>query len=214
MNKEQEAIYVSYFMNHGIAPLQFRWIEENSETRNIKKGDAIIHKGAVVDRIFLVVHGSTHAHVDGKRFTAASSTPETRGDQLEGGDSGAWIGDLAFLDWQGRQSGSELTPMGNSSIQNKERRLSMYTITADEDSKIMVWTYERMEELMETSPDMRAAVVRAITAAVVGKFVNLTIQDINSSRSHSRWVSWLRHWSSGGDRSQIKIGSADVQPSR
>ena len=205
MSKEQEEIYENFFMNHGVTPIQFSWIEGKAETICVKKGHALIGKGDVVDRIFLVVHGSTHAHVDGQPFTAASTSPETRGDQLEGGDSGAWIGELAFLDYFHRRHDNNMMDQSEDQTCRQGRRISLYTITADEDCKIMVWTYATMEELMEMSSDLRSAMVRAITAAIVAKFVNLTIGNVDGSDLN--WISWLSSWQSK-DGSQIKVGSA------
>jgi CRP-like cAMP-binding protein len=205
MTGEQEAIYVNFFMNHGVTPLQFSWIEGKAKKIYIKKGDALIHKGDVVDRIFLVVKGSTHAHVRGHRLTAASTSPATKGDQLEGGDSGAWIGELAFLDYIHRRHDDHLMDQVENSHRRRRRLLSLYTIIADDDCEVLVWTYEAMEELMQTSSDLRSAIVRAITAAVVAKFVNLTVGNID--RPRMSWVAWLTFWTSK-DRTTIKEGSA------
>jgi CRP-like cAMP-binding protein len=205
MSEEQERIFVSFFMNHGVTPMQFSWIEAKAETIYVKKGHPLIQKGDVVDRIFLVVHGSTHAHIDGQRLTAASTSPETRGDQLEGGDSGAWIGELAFLDYFHRRHDNTVTDLSIDPASRQGRGVSLYTIIADDDCKIMVWTYATMEELMGMSSDLCSAMVRATTAAVVAKFVNLTIGNVDGSDLNL--ISWLPYWQLN-DGSQIKVGSA------
>jgi len=187
MTEEQERIFVDYFMDHGVTPLQFSWVEAKATTRLVKKGEKLIQKGHVIDRIFLVVQGSTHAHILGQRLTAASSSPATRGDQLEGGDSGAWIGELAFLDWFHRRHDDDEPT--NKKAAKLGRGVSMYTIVADEDCQVMEWSHEAMEELLETSTDLRAALTRAITAAVVAKVVNLTIGDVG--RANQSWIGWL-----------------------
>jgi hypothetical protein len=50
----------------------------------------------------------------------------------------------------------------------------------------MSWSHDDMEELMETSVDLRSALSRAMSSALVGKVVNLTI-----SRSQHEGVPWL-----------------------
>lgn len=45
----------------------------------------------------------------------------------------------------------------------------MYTIVAAEDCLVLRWSHEDMQALMQKSTDMRAALTRAMTAAVVGK---------------------------------------------
>lgn len=188
MTEEQERIFIEYFMEHGVTPLQFKRVEEMAKTKIVQKGQALIRKGDDVDRIFLVVSGSTHAHILGRKLTAASTGPETRGDQLQGGDSGAWIGELTFLDWfYRRQEGS--SSQQTMSVDKFGPGGSMYTILADENCRVMEWTHEAMEELMGTSTDLRAALTRAITAAVVAKVVNLSITHVD--RSKQSWIAWL-----------------------
>lgn len=200
MTEEQERIFVDYFMNHGVTPLQFMWVEGKATTKLFKKGETLIHKGDTIDRIFLVVKGSTHAHILGQRLTAASSGPKTRGDQLEGGDSGAWIGEMAFLDWFHRRHDNDDQTKNAARL---GRGVSMYTIIVDEDCQVMEWSHEAMEELMEMSTDLRAALTRAITAAVVAKVVNLTIGDVD--RPTESWISWLVDWNSkDGTRIQVE----------
>lgn len=62
----------------------------------LEKGDAIIRKGAKLDHIYLIVDGSTQAHIMGRHLTAQSSSA---GAKIKmGGDSGAWVGEMTFLD--------------------------------------------------------------------------------------------------------------------
>ena len=190
MSPEQEQVFVDFFMDHGVTPIQFSWIEEKATHLKVKKGKILIHKGDLVDRIFLVVRGSTHAHVWGRKLEAVSASSPNRGDQLAGGDSGSWIGEMAFLDWFQRRH-EEIDPnLPKEQHSRFGRGVSMYTIIADEDCEILAWSHEAMEELMEKSNDLRAALTRAMTAEVVAKVVNLTIE-----RSNQRsWTSWLRYW--------------------
>lgn len=190
MNERQERMFVDYFMNHGITPLQFSWIEEKAQILRVPQGECLIRKGEKVDRIFLVIEGSTHAHILGRRLTAASTSMETRGDQLEGGDSGAWIGEMAFLHWL-HQRDDLAQSDSNEGFQGRiGRGVSMYTIIADEDCTVLSWSHETMAELMETSSDLRSALTRAMTAAVVGKVVNLSISDSHKI-SERGWTKWL-----------------------
>lgn len=161
-----------------------------------------------MDRVFLVVKGSTHAHIDGKRLSAASTSPETRGDQLEGGDSGAWIGELAFLDHYHRMHLDLDNAAGQ--LENDDRigrGLALYTILADDDCEILVWSHNMMDELMELSADLRSALTRAITSAVVAKEVNLTIGNIDRSKWH--WASWLTGWAIN-DGTHINLESSTM----
>ena len=64
----------------------------------------------------------------------------------------------------------------------------MYTIVAQDDCTVLVWSHDDMEAMMERSTDMRAALTRAMTSAVVAKVVNFTV-----SRTKP-WSAWLDDW--------------------
>lgn len=67
---------------------------------------------------------------------------------------------------------------------------SLYTVIATDDCTVMQWSHKDMAELMEFSNDMRAALTRAMTSAIVAKVVHFTV-----SRSHAKtWSSLLGDW--------------------
>ena len=68
---------------------------------------------------------------------------------------------------------------------------SMYTIVAQEDCVVLRWRHDVMEGLMEKSTDMRAALTRAMTAAIVGKVINFTV---SRSKANQTWTTWLGDW--------------------
>jgi len=193
MTEEQERIFVDFFMGHGVTPLQFQWIYDKAKKMKVRKGTAIIEKGDIVDRIFLVVKGSTHNHVEGQKLTADSSVPD------------AWIGEMAYLDWFYRRH-EEDTSAGDAEESNAlkfGRGVSMYTVLADEDCDVLVWDHDIMEGLMEKSVDLRSALTRAMTAAVSAKIISLTIAKVDASKS---WISWLSTWTAkDGSRVQIDV---------
>eukprot|EP00531_Pseudo-nitzschia_arenysensis_P010179 CAMPEP_0116134640 /NCGR_PEP_ID=MMETSP0329-20121206/10760_1 /TAXON_ID=697910 /ORGANISM="Pseudo-nitzschia arenysensis, Strain B593" /LENGTH=431 /DNA_ID=CAMNT_0003629377 /DNA_START=9 /DNA_END=1304 /DNA_ORIENTATION=- len=230
MTKNQERIFVDFFMPHGVTPKQFERIEQSSEVIQLKKGELLIQKGEKPHSVYLIVEGSTNALRLGRRLTAASTTFETRGLQKEGGDSGAWAGEMAFLKqfWEKEQraivsKGEEKATTNSSEENDKEEsdskgavkiqhipsgRISeayIYSIIATEDCTVMSWSHEQMEELMKSSTDLRAALTRAMSSALVGKVVNLTM-----SRSQNTavppWLEWLKEWKST-DGTSVEIDS-------
>lgn len=66
---------------------------------------------------------------------------------------------------------------------NDQTFLSMYTIRAQQDCYVLRWSFQDMEELMGRSSDMKSALHRAITAAVVGKVINFTASPSDSECS-------------------------------
>lgn len=71
----------------------------------------------------------------------------------------------------------------------------LYTITARDDCTVLRWSHEQMQELIEYSMDMRSALIRAMTAAIVGKVVNFTVSRKNAAMAPSL-STWLGDWRS------------------
>jgi CRP-like cAMP-binding protein len=216
MTDQQEDIFVEHFMPHGVTPKQFEKIYRKADKIKFKKNDLIVRAGDKLDRIYLVVSGSTQASILGRHVTAASTTPETKGDQKQGGDSGAWVGEMAFLDsfWEKEQAKMKLTKKKTGQVDKKanteqpssakaDLTKAIYTIVTTEDTTVMSWTHDDMAELMNTSGDLRSALTRAMTSALVGKVVNLTISRSNNTLPN--WSTWLSEWSrNDGTRVEVK----------
>mmetsp|Transcript_48710 Transcript_48710/g.55188 ORF Transcript_48710/g.55188 Transcript_48710/m.55188 type:complete len:429 (+) Transcript_48710:955-2241(+) len=232
MTKDEEKVYVDFFMPHGVTPKQFQRIEQSAEIFQLKKDDLLVRKGYKPDRVYLIVEGSTDALVLGRRLTAASTNSDTKGDQKEGGDSGAWAGEMAFLKqfWEKEQK-SIIQHTEDTTTNNEEKDeddydeiarivdskmniksppaggissfdVFLYSIIAAEDCTIMSWSHKEMEALMKSSIDLRSALTRAMSSALVGKVVNLTI-----SRSHNTkipWSVWLKDWKTK-DGSSVEV---------
>lgn len=220
MNKEGEKIFVDFFMPHGVTPKQFERIEKSSKMLKLKKGELLIQKGERPHSVYLIVEGSTNALVLGRRLTAASTTFETKGGQKEGGDSGAWAGEMAFLKrfWEKEQrliiqqsedraanteTNKQATINTHSTVNVQSVKsipiggisdAYIYSIVALEDCSVMAWSHEEMEDLMKSSTDLWAALTRAMSSALVGKVVNLTVSRTLNARVP--WLEWLKDWKS------------------
>ena len=114
-------------------------------------------------------------------------------------DSGAWAGEIAFLNsyWEKEQGRAQTT-----------KDVAFYSIVVKEDSEVYSWSHGDMEKLMESSADMRSALTRAMSLAVVGKVVNLTV---SRSYQSSPWSVWLKDWSVGGDKDKTSVEVRNVQ---
>lgn len=193
MSPKEEAAFVEHFMPHGITPRQFQRICEKANIFRLKKGECLIRKGDEMDYVYLIAKGSTTAHILGRRITAASTGPDLRKEPKEGGDSGAWAGEMSFLNayWE-KEQGKQRTI----------KDVALYTIVAKEDCEVLAWSHDDMIELMESSTDMRSALTRAMSLAVVGKVVNLTV-----SRTHQSapWSTWLKDWKSESGTTNVEV---------
>jgi len=197
MSEEQQKIFVNHFMCHGITPKQYERILDKAKKLRLKKGDVLIRSGEKMEHLYLVTEGSTRALILGRFVTAASTNQETKGDRKAGGDSGAWIGEMAFLD--------NLWELEEGKISTQARKKSagaIYTITCDEDCKVLSWSHEDMATLMGMSADLRSGLTRAMTSALVGKVVNLTVSKTNQGLP--LWSKWLSHWNSA-DGVEVKL---------
>ena len=230
MTEEEERVFVDFFMPHGVTPKQFERIEKSAKVFQLKKGELLIQKGEKPHSVYLIVEGSTNALVLGRRLSAASTNFETKGDQKKGGDSGAWAGEMAFLKqyWEEeqRQQRSIIQQSENkgASIETTKQATAnadpkvnvktwptggiseayIYSIIVTEDCTVMSWSHKEMEELMKSSTDLRAALTRAMSSALVGKVVNLTV-----SRTHNTkvpWSEWLKDWKSK-DGASVEVQS-------
>eukprot|EP00548_Thalassiothrix_antarctica_P018385 CAMPEP_0194195216 /NCGR_PEP_ID=MMETSP0154-20130528/76010_1 /TAXON_ID=1049557 /ORGANISM="Thalassiothrix antarctica, Strain L6-D1" /LENGTH=313 /DNA_ID=CAMNT_0038919719 /DNA_START=48 /DNA_END=986 /DNA_ORIENTATION=- len=97
---QQEHIYNDHFRHHGVTPKQFEAILQRSSIRRLPKHHIILKQNTMIPKeVYLVVEGHTLAHNPlGRHLTAISSKPSNK-QEKEGGDSGAWIGEMAFLKW-------------------------------------------------------------------------------------------------------------------
>jgi CRP-like cAMP-binding protein len=203
MNEDEQKLFVSHFMSHGVTPKQYERITKKATKLSLKKGDVLVRSGDKLKKIYLVAEGATRGLVLGRFVTAASTNPETKGDRKAGGDSGAWIGEMAFLDslW-------ELEQGKTSESSKKVVEGAIYTIVCDEDCTVLTWSHEDMAELMGSSNDLRSALTRAMTSALVGKVVNLTVSRTQQGLPH--WSTWLSDWGSN-DGAKVSLRS-ESQP--
>jgi CRP-like cAMP-binding protein len=75
-----------------------------------------------------------------------------------------------------------------------QNEYSLYSIAAKDDCTVLAWTHADMEKLLASSTDMRAAMTRAMSAAIVGKVINFTV----SRSSQPTWSTWLDDWKASG----------------
>lgn len=82
---------------------------------------------------------------------------------------------------------------------------SILTYIATQDSKIYSWDYEDLSTLLDTSSDLRSAVTRAMTAALVGKVVNLYISNSDHEKHSSDWIQWVKDYWSASTGEIVKV---------
>ena len=108
---EEEDVYEEHFLPYGVTPRQYEKLLNIVQKVHLKRGEVLIQKDDSFDAVYLVTSGSTSAMTSlSRRVTAASSVKGNK-DKLGGGDAGAWIGELAFLE----KLGSHTTPVVSSS---------------------------------------------------------------------------------------------------
>jgi len=277
LTKEQEDIYVTHFMPHGVTPKQFEAIYAAADVLRFKKGDVIKRQGEVLEHVYLIASGHTSATALGRRVSAASVVPDAeQAERKTAMSGGAWAGEIQFLEqyWikeqkhiqklhpsiqrvdaerknskgaeassggvvkerkskgvkNGAESASARTgdkqsddehPLDGEhvddpdALKNVEVNIShkrtfrfetrprpestrsgiaaksLITITAVDDCVVLRWSHEKMEELMARSTDMRAAMTRAMTAAIVGKVIHFTV---SRAQSGAILPMWLQDW--------------------
>ncbi|GAX16277.1 hypothetical protein FisN_3Hh240 [Fistulifera solaris] len=144
LSASQEEVYVKHFLPHGVTPKQFEAIDQAATTMKFKEGEIIVKQGEKHRYVYLVVTGSTKASALGRYMTAASVKPEHH--EKEGGASGAWIGEMAMLEFLWRKQGGgkdEDSAEQSEQLDSDDRKLpkpaplksdrNMFTIIAKED---------------------------------------------------------------------------------
>ena len=135
---------------------------------------------------------------------------------------------MAFLEWywlkeQGKHREEERKKRDTSAVANgkngadAEERASdlpqlksekaLYTIITKDECTVLKWSQKDMELLMGKSTDMRAALTRAMTAAIVGKVINFTV---SRSSGVPTWSSWLDDWRHAAG-AKVEVASAVQQ---
>lgn len=200
LTEYEEDIFVEHFMPHGVTPKQFETICQRAKTISYKKGEFIVKQGDPLKHVYLVVKGKTRANYMGRRLTAISSAPGCREKKI-GGDSGAWVGEMTFLESFGYKEMNKGASEGDDYVPVEGRRMTaIYTIVAASDCEVLVWSHKDIEQLMMQSTDLRAAMTRAMTAPIVGKVINFTLS--MGSRPKT-WSTWLDDWKLSGARVNI-----------
>lgn len=193
-NDEEEDIFVEHFMDFGVTPKQFEQLLRKAERKQFKRGEIILKQGEKFELVYLVIKGRTRAHRGGRRLSIVSSTPGNRENKI-GGDSGAWAGEIAFLDWLWKMEQKPKTSVdenGNKDDTDVPKKFrALYSIVAKEECEVLQWKHEDLEKLLYRSTDMRAALTRAMTAAIASKVVNYTVSKSTSNKS---WSTWLTDW--------------------
>lgn len=98
LTPHEQEIYNEHFQPHGVTQYQFYKVLTTGHSKIIPAGNVISRMGEPITSVKLVVSGKTRAKVGffGRHLTAIGSS---RGNRFRnvGGDSGAWIGEMAFL---------------------------------------------------------------------------------------------------------------------
>lgn len=199
----EEAIFVEHFMPSGVTPKQFELITKRATTKLYKQGQVIVKQGDPLDHVYLVVKGKTRAQYMGRRLTAVSSAPGHRQHKV-GGDAGAWIGEMTFLETFGLK---EMKKEQESRLTGR----AIYTIEAASDCEVLVWSHDDVEALMKSSTDLRASMTRAMTAPIVGKVINFTVSMGNRKGT---WATWLNDWSKKGDNTEVHVEQKEETPGK
>lgn len=275
-SEKEEEVYEEHFLPYNVTPRQFEKLLSVAKRRELNRGNVLIQKGEKFQSVYLVIEGQTEACTSlSRRVTAASSAKGNR-DALKGGDAGAWIGELAFLEMlgglytkdggssennSGRDGSSSITtaadlkkrlsekssvvkavtrrltqskPFDDTNDGNNEGQITdpqgeannnkgqiklngaFLTYMATEDSTVVLeWDHDELAELVQkSSADMRISLTNAMTAALVGKVVNLytskselgkvTTKSSSSTKQNVSLWRKLLWWNKKGEKSNVQ----------
>jgi len=251
LTTEETKVYEEHFMPHGVTPKQFEKLLHISNEIRLEKGQVLVENGTDLKALYIVKSGCIDA-VTGlmKRRVTAASTDKNSLKQNEAGNSGAWIGELAFLDVLAAKDvkipqktipttipaqtqevthasvkEEDLTnksqpviasdpPMDSHSKAQSQARAAtkkaILTYVATEETIVYAFDHKEMCELLSSSADMRVAITRAMTAAVVQKVVNMYLSKVDAEKP--MWQRWLEdNWQGGVKDMDKDSGTSDVR---
>lgn len=219
----EEEIFHEHFSPHGVTPKQFEKLMSKGQRKEMKAGALLSRQGEQIDKVVLVVRGKTRANVLGRHLTAIGSAPGNR-EKNVGGDSGAWVGEMAFLQamWDKDHAPEKMQkriskPKNETSGENQDsidavvlksglplsnvegpyKYCAISTIVAAEDIEVIEWSFKDLEVVMKSSSDIQGSLTRAMTAAIVGKVLNFMVSRTSALPS---WATWLDNWKNSGPR--------------
>ncbi|KAL9188794.1 hypothetical protein ACHAXT_007172 [Thalassiosira profunda] len=210
LSEHEEEIFNEHFQPFGVTPKQFEKVMSQGKMRIIPKGGVLSRQGEQMSSVKLVVRGKTRANVMGRHLTAMGSMPGNRL-SMQGGDSGAWVGEMAFLqslwdrDHAPKSLGKKLSGKNDKEAEASPATIrsglppsdepykycAISTIVAVEDIEVIEWSFEDMEKVMKSSLDMQGSLTRAMTAAMMGKVVNFMV---SRQSVVPKWTTMLDNW--------------------
>lgn len=93
-------------------------------------------------------------------------------------------------------------------------KTAVSALEAEDDVTVLRWTHADMEQLMARSTDLRAALTRAMTAAICGKVINLSVSEHalispSSPSAAPPWSSWLHDWKHSAGTVHVSVKTED-----
>lgn len=174
------------------------WIQDNAATRQLQPTKRLAAAASAAKAGAVVVPKDA--------ATTTTTTTATRKVTNASENADKSFGDTALKHKSSakRRSDDEKTPFQipvNTEPTKPKASHAMYTIVAQEDCTVLRWSHADMQALMERSTDMRAALTRAMTAAIVAKVINFTV---SRASAKATWATWLDDWKySAGAQVQI-----------
>ena len=221
LTQEELNVYEEHFKPHGVTPRMFEKLIHIATVVKIDKGKVLIENGEDLHSLYLVKSGA----IDGvtgslkRRVTAASTDKD--GHNENGSNSGAWIGELAFLDVLSQKDAKKMIPKTEQHAKTvlsekgenetashqsephpetdrvaQAKQKAILTYVATEDSLVYQFDHKELRDLLKSSADLRAGITRAMTSAVVNKVINLYFSKMDADRP--LWQKWLEdNWKTG-----------------
>jgi hypothetical protein len=215
LSENQLKLYEEHFLPHGVTPKQFEKVLKKATRVEVAKNTVIQKQGVPIDTVTLLYKGGTQAMSTARhRITVASSEPtllasnNNKHNLPVGGNAGAWIGEIHFLEvLAAKETGRSEGPNAQKDGRLVSPRPTILSYKTTQDSTLLQWSFNEMAELLDTGADMRSNMTRAMTAAVVGKVVNYTVEKNNRAPDRpNHWMSWL----TSGQTFQHSYGNDNV----
>eukprot|EP00977_Amphora_coffeiformis_P024932 scaffold17681_cov155-Amphora_coffeaeformis.AAC.3 len=136
---------------------------------HVAKDECILRKDDPLDHVYLIVDGTTKANIRGRHLTAASFSPETHATR-QGGASGAWVGEMAFLEQYWIREMSKQKRQAAAVVEDESNKESNGSkIVVEKESLVTTVSRETEEETKVTRDESKNQAEQPTTPTAAAK---------------------------------------------
>ncbi|GAB5036857.1 cyclic nucleotide-binding domain partial [Nannochloropsis oceanica] len=163
-SKEELVLFEEHFLPYSLTPTQFRKLIAIAQWKEVPAGTTLAEEGERLTHLILISKGKVAAFVNQVPIQSFSTFPGAKDMETNKGiDSGAWIGEINFLD------------------EEKKAKGAIATFVTESPTRFVCWEHARLKGLLLDDAKLSRSVTHAINGALIGKLLSFTNQTKDAS---------------------------------